>query len=80
MRDGCNQGHSLRRGAILLLPIHLFVEQLGWGCRGRLVGAEEKGSFEEVTDGARGTGQRKFARCCYEPPTQLLLQRHRGSG
>lgn len=23
----------------------------------------EKGSFEEVTDGFQGTGQRKFARC-----------------
>lgn len=55
-------------GAILFIPIHFFIEQLGWGCRGcaegfRLVGTEEKGSFEEVTDGARGTGQRKFARC-----------------
>lgn len=52
----------------MFIPIHFFIEQLGWGCRGcaegfRLVGTEEKGSFKEVTDGARGTGQRKFARC-----------------
>lgn len=79
MRDGYKQCQFLCWGAILFIPIHFFVEQLGWGCRGRLVGTEEKGSFKEVTDEARGTGQRKFARCWYCAATKLFLQRYRGS-
>lgn len=38
----------------------------------RLVGTEEKGSFKEVTDEARGTGQRKFARCWYGAADQTF--------
>lgn len=47
---------------------------------------KRKGSFEEVTDEARGTGQRKFARWWYRAaernfsPSRLERQRHRGSG
>lgn len=58
-RDGYNHCRPLCWGAILFIPIHFFIEQPGWGCRGcaegfRLVDTEEKGSFKEVTDEARG--------------------------